>query len=107
MTHYFHHPECANDQQPVAFLRTPKKRRDKLVICPQKGTSVGWGLQTVEGWRFGRLWLLALAFVGLGTMVFAVCWSVFGKDLQGAFAVSAYIVGLIGLGLGTVQAHIM
>lgn len=28
------------------------------------------------------------------------------KDLQGAFAVSGYIVALVGLGVGTLQAHI-
>jgi len=107
MTHFFHHPECANGEQAIAFLRTPKKKREKLVICPQRGTSVGWGLQIVEGWKIGRLWLLAFSFVVLGTTVFAICWSILRKDLQGAFAVSAYVVAVVGLGLGTMQAYIM
>jgi len=107
MTHLFHHPECANDEQHIASLRTPKKKREKLVICPERGTSVGWGLQIVEGWIVGRLWLLALLFVVLGTTVFAICWSILKKDLQGAFAVSAYVVALVGLGLGTMEAYIM
>lgn len=107
MTHFFHHPECANGEQPIAFLRTPKKKREKLVVCPHRGTSVGWGLQIVEGWIVGRLWLLALSFVVLGTTVFAICWSVLEKDLQGAFAVSAYVIAVVGLALGTMQAYIM
>ena len=106
MTHLFHHPEHANDEQPIAFLRTPKKKKEKLVICPQKGTSTGWGIQIVEGWIIGRLWLLALSLVVFGSMVFGICWSVLEKDLRGAFAVSAYIVALIALAIGTAQTYI-
>jgi len=107
MTQFFHHPECANGEQPIAFLRTPKKKKEKLVVCPHRGTSVGWGLQIVEGWMIGRLWLLALSFVVLGTTIFAICCSVLEKDLQGAFAVSACVVAVVGLALGTVQVYIM
>lgn len=106
MTHLFHHPDHVNNDQFIAFLRTPKKRKERLVVCPQNGTSVGWGLQIIEGWIVSRLWLLALAFAVIGSTIFGVCWSVLEKDLQGAFAVSAYIVGLVGLVVGTVQAHI-
>ncbi len=83
------------------------RKREKLAVCPQNGTSVGWGLQIVEGWMVGRLWLLALSFVIFGTTVFAICWSILEIDLQGAFAMSVYVVALVGLGIGTMQAHIM
>ena len=106
MTHLFHHPECANNEQPVAFLRTPKKKNEKLAVSPQIGTRVGWGIQIIEGWIVGRLWLLAFTFVVLGTTVFAICWSVLEKDLQGAFAVSAYAVTVVGLITGTIQTHL-
>ena len=106
MTHFFQHPEHANDEQPIVFLRTPKKKKQRLVVCPQRGVSTGWGLQLVEGWVAGKLWLLALLFLVLGTIIFGICWSVLKKDLQGAFAVSAYTVALVGLVVGAVQAHI-
>lgn len=106
MTHLFHHPEDANDQRAITFLRTPKKRKQKLMICPQQGTSIGWGIHLVEGWVLKRVWLLALCFFVVGSMVFAVCWSVLEKDLQGAFGVSAYVVAFVGLVLGTIHAYV-
>ena len=106
MTHLFHHPEDANDQRAITFLRTPKKRKQKLMVCPQQGTSIGWGIHLVEGWVLKRVWLLALCFFIVGSMVFAVCWSVLEKDLQGAFGVSAYVVAFVGLVLGTIHAYV-
>lgn len=106
MTHWFHHPEDANDQTGIALLRTPKKRNEKLTVCPQQGTSIGWGIHLVEGWALNRVWLLALLFFLTGSLVFAICWAVLKRDLQGAFGVGAYVVALIGLVLGTIHAQV-
>lgn len=69
MAHFFHHPEEANDRS-VTCLRAPKKRPDKLVICPQRGTRVGWGIQMVEGWIASRIWLLGLGLFMVGSPCF-------------------------------------
>lgn len=102
MAHFFHNPEHAMEAS-ITCLRTPKKRKNKLEICPIQGTKVGWGIQIVEGWIISRIWLLALAFFLVGSLVFGVCWSIFEKDVQGAFGVAAYIVALLALLVGSVQ----
>lgn len=103
MAHLFHHPEDANEKA-ITCLRSPKKRKARLTVCPVQGTSVGWGIHLVEGWNFSRLWLLALTLFMLGSLVFGICWTVLRHDTQGAFGVSAYMVALCGLIVGTLQA---
>ena len=76
----------------------------KLTVCPRQGTSVGWGIHLVESWVVSRLWLLGLMLFVIGSLVFGVCWSIFRHDLQGAFSVAAYIVTLMGITVGTLQA---
>ena len=105
MAHLFHHPEHANKMS-VTCLRTPKKRKTRLAVCPLRGTNVGWGIHLVEGWIMTRVWLLALGSFVLGSLVFGVCWSILRRDVQGAFAVSAYIITLLTLVVGTVQAYV-
>lgn len=103
MTHWFHHPEDAN-QMAITCVRTPKKRRDRLIVCPQAGTGVGWGIQIVEGWFLSKVWLLALLLFMLGSLVFGICWATLRFDVQGAFGVSAYMVAFASLLVGTLQA---
>lgn len=105
MTHLFYHPHHANER-PITFLRSPKKRKQRLAICPQEGTSIGWGIHLVEGWAMTRIWLLAFMMSILGGTVFATTWSILEHDIQGAFAVAAYFVAVAGLGVGTMQAYI-
>lgn len=105
MAHLFHHPEDANERS-ITCLRAPKKRKAKLSICPQQGTSVGWGIHLVEGWVVARVWLLVLLLFFGGSVAFGVCWAVLQRDVQTAFGVSAYIVALGGLLAGTVQAFL-
>ncbi|KAL8830148.1 MAG: hypothetical protein Q9170_005869 [Blastenia crenularia] len=105
MTHLFHHPHEANEQA-ITFLRSPKKRKQKLAVCPQMGTNVGWGIHLVEGWAVTKVWLLALAIFLISSLVFAVAWSVLEHDIQGAFSVAAYFVAVCGMGVGTVQAFV-
>lgn len=103
MAHLFHHPEDANERS-ITCLRAPKKRKAKLTVCPEQGTSVGWGIHLVEGWVVSKLWLLGLLLFVLGSLVFGICWAVLRHDIQGAFGVAAYMVALIGLVIGTIQA---
>ncbi|KAL8716588.1 MAG: hypothetical protein Q9225_006098, partial [Loekoesia sp. 1 TL-2023] len=59
MTHLFHHPHEANEKA-ITFLRSPKKLKQRLAVCPRMGTNVGWGIHLVEGWAITKVWLLAL-----------------------------------------------
>ena len=102
MAHLFHHPEDASELA-VTCLRTPKRRKNKLTVCPQRGTSVGWGIHVIEGWVIRRVWLLLLGFFVTGSLAFGVCWSILKHDIQGAFAVAAWIIALMGLIAGCLQ----
>lgn len=103
MAHLLYHPDEANELG-IICLRAPKKRKEKLTVCPRQGTCLGWGLHFVEGWVAFRVWFLILAIFSFGSLVFGVCWTVLKHDLQGAFGVSAWILTLIGIVLGTLQA---
>ncbi|CAO1600724.1 hypothetical protein XANCAGTX0491_004406 [Xanthoria calcicola] len=102
MTHLFHNPHETN-QKAITYLRSPKKRKQKLAICQLRGTNIGWGIHLVEGWAITKLWLSALAIFS-SSFVFAVAWSVLKHDVQGAFGVAGWLVGLATLGLGSFQA---
>ncbi|KAL8646218.1 MAG: hypothetical protein Q9210_006262, partial [Variospora velana] len=103
MTHLFHHPHEANEKA-ITFQRSPKKRKQRLAVCPQMGTNLGWGIHLVEGWAMAKIWLLACIVFVLSGLTFAIAWSVLKHDLQGAFGVAAFFTTLAGLGIGTVQA---
>ncbi|KAL9579637.1 MAG: hypothetical protein Q9212_004992 [Teloschistes hypoglaucus] len=105
MTHLFHHPHEANEKA-ITFLRSPKKRKQRLAVCPQAGTNLGWGIHLVEGYAMTRVWSLASGMFLISSMVFAIAWSVLEHDIQGAFAIAAYVVALVGLGVGTLQTYI-
>ncbi len=79
---------------------------DPQEVGPQ-GTRVGWGIHLVEGWIASRVWLLVLSLFVTASLVFGVCWAVFEHDLQGAFGVAAYMVTLLGLVAGTLQANLI
>jgi len=103
MTHLFHHPEDA-DERSITFLRSPKKRKAKLLVCPDAGWTVGWGVHLVEGWAATKIWLLVLSIFLLGGLAFGICWALLQHDTQGAFGVAAYMIALASLVVGTLQA---
>ena len=105
MMHLFHQPEDGDDES-LTCLRVPKKTREKLKVCQQRGIGVGWGLHLVEGWLLNRIWILILVLFVLGSLVFGICWSIIGHDIQGAFGVSAWMLALAMLIVGTVQAQL-
>ncbi|TDZ17039.1 hypothetical protein Cob_v009982 [Colletotrichum orbiculare MAFF 240422] len=47
MMHLFENPDHA-DILPVLFRRIPRRMKERLQPCPQKGSSLGWGVQFVE-----------------------------------------------------------
>ncbi|KAL8921384.1 MAG: hypothetical protein Q9172_004048 [Xanthocarpia lactea] len=102
MTHLFHNPHEANEKA-ITYLRSPKKRKQKLAVCQQMGTNIGWGIHLVEGWAITQLWLSAFAIFSC-SFAFAVAWSVLKHDVQGAFGIAGWFVGLATLGLGSFQA---
>ncbi len=103
MLHLCTHPECA-DETGILFDRIPKKLKERLAVCPQKGSSLGWGIYFIEGWHISIVTLLAYAILVLVSFVFFVCWAVLEQDVQGASGVATYVLAFLTLGTGSVQA---
>lgn len=49
MLHSFRHPKDT-DERCVTLLRTLRKRKAKLAVCPDPGWGVGWWVHLGEGW---------------------------------------------------------
>lgn len=97
LLHLFKHPEDY-DGELVTYLRAPK-RRSRLEF------GVGWGINLVEGFLAARVWMLVIGFFVLGSIVFAAVWVCKRNgDVQGAFAVSGWIITLAALAVGWAQA---
>lgn len=103
MLHLLTSPQCAEESD-ILLARIPKKLKERLRTCPTTGTGLGWGIQFVEGWHFSILIVLAFAILLLASLVFLVCWTVLKHDAQSASGVAAYIVAVIVLGIGSLQA---
>jgi len=70
----------------------------------QGGVNPGWGLQFVEGWDMKTIWMIAFLGFAVGSLLVGVLWAVYGHSVQNAFAIAGYMVGLLGISLGTLQA---
>lgn len=62
LMHLYDHPEDAEDTA-ICLDKVPKKLREPLLVCPQRGTGLGWGIHFVEGLHWIKLWILG--FIGL------------------------------------------
>ncbi|KAL9118152.1 MAG: hypothetical protein Q9187_005307 [Circinaria calcarea] len=104
MMHLCSHPEDADDVDALCLDRIPKKLRDRLLVCPTKGTGLGWGIHFIEGWHYNIIWLLAFVLLLLASLVFLICWGALQHDLQGASGVAAYMLAFVTLFIGSIQA---
>ena len=102
LMHFFNNPKCAEDV-PACLERFPKKLREKLT-CGEKAIAPGWGLQLEEGVSKAKTTIIYL-FCVLVSSVWGILWTVLGHDIQGAFTVSAYIIG-ITVPLVTLMQHL-
>jgi len=98
LLHLFKHPSDY-DTENMTYCRIPK-RRARLEV------GVGWGINLVEDFLADRVWFLILAIFGMGSTVFAVAYVIWFKDVQGAFGVASWVVGLSTLLVGTLQASL-
>jgi hypothetical protein len=104
LMHLFEHPEDA-EPVPVLYRKIPKKLRDRLQVCPVKGSSVGWGLQFVEGMNWFLVFVYGCAGFGLALLV-ALIWVALNADVQGAFAIAGYIIAFLLFCGGFARAEI-
>ncbi|KAH7556370.1 hypothetical protein BM1_05804 [Bipolaris maydis] len=96
LLHLFKHPNDY-DGELVTYLRSPK-RRQRLEF------GMGWGVHLVEGFLAQRVWAFIVGICGLSSAVFAVLWAIMKEDVQGAFGVAQWILGIAVLMVGGIQA---
>lgn len=90
LVHFLENPTHAGSL-PDLYKRIPKKLRDRLSPCPQKGTSVGWGLAFTEG-------IDPFVFFLCGCVGFLICllaalaWTIGKGDVQGGFGIGAFLL---------------
>ena len=106
LMHFFHHPEDASAITPC-FQKIPKKRKEKLSVCPVKGISPGWGLCFHEGWSWRKIlaWC-CLTFVLASIGVCVLYWK-FEHKMQDAVALGTFMLACFGIGVSTLQAWLI
>ncbi len=93
LMHFFEHPHHA-EVVPVLYRRIPKKLREKLAACPVKHSSVGWGMQLVEGLDPFLVFVYGcVAFIA--ALAAAVVWVVAREDIQGGFAIAGFVLAFV------------
>jgi len=93
LMHLFENPEHA-DVTLFLYNRFPKKLRAQLEACPMKGSSIGWGVEFVEGVD----WYVVFAATCLGflfCLIFAVAWAAAKGDIQGGFGIASFLLAFV------------
>jgi len=102
LMHLYDHPEDAENTG-VCLQKIPKKVRERLLVCPNRGTGLGWGIHFVEGLNWTKLrWLGLVGF--LTSIAFGAFWSVVKDDIQGGFGVTACMMVVLTFTMGILQA---
>jgi hypothetical protein len=99
--HIYTHP-CDAPSDTTCLDRLPKKC-ERLAL----GTTSenwGWGIYFVEGVHLPKALMVLVCLLGIGGVVFGVYWTVVGHDIQGAWTVTGCVLGLLALGVATIQA---
>lgn len=105
MLHLFQDcPSTSHINSDFYLQRIPRRKIEPIAFKSHSlDGNLGWGLHFVEGTN------TALAITVMSTLspilgiVFAICWTIFEKDIQGAFGVAAYITSVITLAAMTWQ----
>ncbi|KAL8853324.1 MAG: hypothetical protein Q9221_001800 [Calogaya cf. arnoldii] len=101
MMHLYHHPEDA-EVEATCMDKIPKKLREKLRLCPNQGTRLGWGIYFVEGLNWLMIWILGSTGLVL-SILFGVIWTLLKDDMQGGFGVAACMMMSFGFTVGILQ----
>jgi hypothetical protein len=91
LMHMLTSPQCINADKTFVLQQLPKRTEGELRGSIGRPAE-GWGIHFEEGWDFDVLIGIVLAIFLVGSLLFAVLWSHFKLDVQGAFGVSSYMV---------------
>ncbi|RYC54366.1 hypothetical protein CHU98_g11840 [Xylaria longipes] len=90
LMHLFENPDHA-DITLFLYHRFPKKLKAQIEACPTKGSSIGWGVEFVEGVDWYAVFVLGcLGF--LFCLLFVVAWAAARGDVQGGFGIASFLL---------------
>jgi hypothetical protein len=100
--HLYENPDHA-DAASVLFRKIPKKLYSRIETNAMVGSSVGWGIQLVEGVNAPAIFMYGyLGFIAI--LLVAVLWSFLRGDVQGGFGIAPVLLGFHLFWYGTLYA---
>ena len=95
----------AQPQNTSLYLCHIPKRRDKALSFRAELVegNTGWGIHFVETLNSSLAVTVLFCISLVVGIVFAACWSVWKKDVQGAFGVASYVTSVMTLAVMTWQ----
>lgn len=86
--------------QRTTLRQLPKRLggRGELKATPDD-LAIGWGLHLEEDWHWPTIYFYTLVIV-VSSLVFGIAWSTIKNDIQGAFAVSGFVLTFGAMLLG-------
>ncbi|KAB8296949.1 hypothetical protein EYC80_002357 [Monilinia laxa] len=105
MLHLFQNcPSISQIDSDFYLQRIPRRKIEPIVFKSHSlDDNLGWGLHFVEGINTALAITVMFTLSSILGIVFAICWTIFEKDVQGAFGVAAYITSVITLAAMTWQ----
>jgi hypothetical protein len=102
LMYLYDHSEDAKDSA-ICLDKVPKKIRERLGMCPQRGTGIGWGIYFVEGLHWTKLWMSGMLGFVL-SVALGIAWASFRSDVQGGFAIAACMMVGLTFTIGIIQS---
>jgi len=104
MMHLFTQCSAAPRETSFYFRHIPRRKEQALSFRPGMiEGNTGWGLHFVEGLNSSLAVTVMFSISLVLGIVFAICWSIWRKDVQGAFGVASYVTSVITLAVMTWQ----
>ncbi|EDO04752.1 predicted protein [Sclerotinia sclerotiorum 1980 UF-70] len=105
MLHLFQNCSAISQVNSSFYLqRIPRRKIEPITFKANSlNDNLGWGLHFVEGLNTSlavTVMFIVSSILGIG---FAICWTMLEKDIQGAFAVAAYVTSVATLAVMTWQ----
>ena len=97
-------PQCISEHETWVLEQLPKRTAGELL--ERAGPPVeGWGIYHQEGIDFDMIITVVFVVFLLASLIFAILWTKFEMDIQGAFGVSSYMITAIGIFLAMVASR--
>lgn len=95
----FLNPHLIAAGQRTTLHQLPKRRLQQELKATPDYLATGWGLHIEEDWHWPTIYCCLVAIICF-SIIFGIVWSIKKKDIQGAFAVSAFTLTLGAMLLG-------